>query len=200
MKHLVSFIAIIALILALPSDNFAQLRKRTTSKTATTKKEKLDEDQTKFLDKTYAELKFGNLGFFNGLNISSKLSVGYKVHERLSFGGGMKLFFIQNVVQNAPDPSVFDVGGFVHARAKITNEIYFQGEYAFMKYGKDPDNYRYRDFITAQNLNYPLFGLGYMSGTDKWRFGIELLYVASEKARDYQDSIVEYWFGASYNF
>jgi hypothetical protein len=39
-----------------------------------------------------------------------------------------------------------------------------------------------------------------MSGTDKWRFGIELLYIANEKARDYQGSIVEYWFGASYNF
>ncbi len=66
--------------------------------------------------------------------------------------------------------------------------------------GIETISYIYRGFSTAQNVNYPLFGLGYMSGTDKWRFGIELLYIANEKARDYQGSIVEYWFGASYNF
>ncbi|MBK6497229.1 MAG: hypothetical protein IPG00_03310 [Saprospiraceae bacterium] len=200
MKHLVSIMVIFVLILALPTDSQAQLRKRTTSKTSKTNKEKASDNETRFLDKTYAELKFGNLGFFNGLYISSKLDVGYKVHDRFSFGGGTKLFFNQQVRQNAPDPSIFDIGGFVHARAKITTDIYFQAEYAFMKYGKDPDGYIYRGFSTAQNVNYPLFGLGYMSGTDKWRFGIELLYIANEKARDYQGSIVEYWFGASYNF
>jgi hypothetical protein len=52
----------------------------------------------------------------------------------------------------------------------------------------------------SQSANSPLLGLGYMSGTDKWRFGIEILYITSERARDIQNSIVEYWFGASYNF
>jgi len=178
----------------------AQVRKRTTSskKDKTTKQKEVKEN-TGFLDKGYAELKFGNLGFFNGLFVSSKLGVGYKLHDRFSVGGGTKLFYEQYSVQGA-DPSIFDVGGFLHARAKITNEIYFQGEYAFMNYAKDPDGYSFRGYTVDQSANYPLVGLGYMSGSDKWRFGIELLYIASERARDLQGSVVEYWFGASYNF
>lgn len=202
MKNIYKVIPLILLFMMLVLDTDAQVRKRTApSKRTDTKKEKSSKtkDEGSFLDKGYAELKFGNLGFFNGLSISSKVDVGYKLHERFSVGGGFKLFFDQYSVIG-PDPSIFDIGGFLHARAKITNEIYFQGEYAFMKYAKDPDGYPFRRLPLDQSVNYPLLGLGYMSGTDKWRFGIELLYIADERARDLQRSVVEYWFGASYNF
>jgi hypothetical protein len=179
----------------------AQVRKRTApSKNSKSKKEQVVKEETSFLDKGYAELKFGNLGFFNGLTISSKLDVGYKFHDRFSVGGGFKLFYDQFSVIG-PDPSIFDLGGFLLARGKITNEIYFQAEYAFMSYAYS-DAYFTRNFPDGLNksVNSPLFGLGYMSGSDKWRFGIELMYIASESARDFQGSVIEYWFGASYNF
>ncbi len=151
------------------------------------------------MDKLNPEIKFGNLGFFNGLSISSKAGVGYKIHNRFTAGVGGKLFYDQFSVQG-PDPSVFDFGGLVYGRGKITNEIYVQAEYAFMKYAADPDGYQIRNLFLDKKVNYPLFGLGYVSGVNKWRFGIELLYIASETAQDIQGSIVEYWFGASYNF
>lgn len=200
MKNLLIVFSFIFCFLGFAQDVDAQVRKRATnSKNTKIKKEKISKDETSFLDKGYAEIKFGNLGFFNGLSVSSKLNVGYKFHDRFSIGGGFKLFYDQFSVVG-PDPSVFDIGGFMHARAKITNEIYFQGEYAFMNYAKDPAGYNIRFISQDISLNYPLLGLGYMSGSDKWRFGVELLYIASERAQDIQGSVIEYWFGASYNF
>ncbi len=177
------------------ADLNAQVRKKTT----TSKAAKAKEEKISFLEKFNPEIKFGNLGFFNGLSLSSKVNVGYKLHDRFTLGGGAKLFYDQFSVQG-PDPSVFDLGGFVYGRGKITKEIYFQAEYAFMKYGADPDGYIIRGLTLDQKVNYPLLGLGYSSGIGKWRFGVELLYIASEAARDYQSAVVEYWFGASYNF
>lgn len=196
MKIFVSTMLVLSMLTVIVNDGFGQVRKRTISKTAKTQKSVKEDDGTAFIDKTYAELRFGNLGFFNGLSLSTKLNVGYKFHERLSIGGGMKLFFNQYVVQNAPDPSLTDLGGFLLARGKLSDQFYIQGEYAFM-------NYQYYDnFGTkfSKSANSPLIGLGYMSGFGKWKFGIELLYIVNEQSRDYQNSIVEYWFGASYNF
>ncbi|MBK8515769.1 MAG: hypothetical protein IPL55_05595 [Saprospiraceae bacterium] len=173
----------------------AQVRKRTTSK----KKTKEKTEQVSLLDKINPEIKFGNLGFFNGLAISTKVNAGFKVSNRFSFGAGGKLYYDQSSVVG-PDPSITDLGGFLYGRAKITNEIYFQAEYALMKYGADPVGYNFRGLREDQKVNFPLVGLGYCSGLGKWRFGIELLYVTNELARDYQNSVVEYWFGASYNF
>ncbi|MBK8626006.1 MAG: hypothetical protein IPN86_10715 [Saprospiraceae bacterium] len=196
MRNIIIAITFVCFFLTFATETEGQVRKRTTTtKTTKSTKEKVAKDETNFLDKGYAEIKFGNLGFFNGLSLSSKLNVGYKFHDRFSAGGGFKLFFNQYVVPNAPDPSLLDIGGFIHGRAKITKEIYFQGEYAFMKY-----EYYDQGVKLSQSANSPLLGLGYMSGTDKWRFGIEILYITSERARDIQNSIVEYWFGASYNF
>ena len=39
------------------------------------------------------EIKLGNVGFFNGFNVSTKMDVGYKIHDRFTLGGGGKLFF-----------------------------------------------------------------------------------------------------------
>ncbi len=180
----------------------AQVRKRTTSTTSKNKKSVKNkmEITPPFTEKLTGDLLFGNLGFFNGLSISSKVNVGYKLHERFSAGGGMRLFYDQFSVPG-PDPSLLDLGGFVYGRGKITNEIYIQAEYAFMKYAYS-DDFRERFFLDGKDktINFPLIGAGYMSGGDKWKFGIQLMYNFSEEARDLQRSVIEYWFGASYNF
>jgi hypothetical protein len=179
----------------------AQVRKRTTSTSSRNKKDtkKAKEPSTPIYDRINADLLFGNLGFFNGLFISSKASVGYNLTKRISAGGGMRLFYNQYSFQG-PDPSLLDLGGFVYGRGKITNEIYIQAEYAFMKYAKDPDGFPVRRRFEDVSINFPLVGLGYMSGGDKWKFGIQLMYNTNEEARDLQGNVIEYWFGASYNF
>lgn len=110
----------------------------------------------------------------------------------------MRLFYNQYSFQG-PDPSLLDLGGFVYGRGKITNEIYIQAEYALMNYSKDPDGFPARNRFEDVSINYPLFGLGYMSGGEKWKFGIQLMFNTNEEARDLQGNIIEYWFGASYN-
>ena len=184
MKKLAGLLMLIVILMASATDVDAQVRKRTTSK----KKSKQKEEQVSLVEKINPEIRFGNLGFFGGLSVSSKINVGYKLHKRFSLGGGGKFFYNQS---NVNGPSLFDLGGFLYGRAKIIDELYFQTEYAFMKYDSDP---------TAIKINYPLVGLGYSSGFGKWRFGVELMYIANENARSFQNSVVEYWFGASYNF
>lgn len=198
MKYYFQMLFILALSFLVSVDANAQLRKRTpTSRKEARVKEK--EAKPSLMEKINPEIKFGNLGFFNGLSISSKIGVGYKLSERFTAGVGGKLFYDQFAV-TGPDPSVFDYGGYLFGRGKITNEIYVQAEYAFMNYSADPVGFRIRDLTADQKINFPLIGLGYMSGAGKWRFGVELLYNTNERARDIQRSVIEYWFGASYNF
>jgi hypothetical protein len=179
--------SIVTFLLMGAIDVEAQVRKKAPSKKSK-KQQETSEVVVPFTEKLNPELKFGNLGFFNGFSISSKANVGYKISNHFTAGIGGKLFYDQ-VAAIGSDPSNFDYGGFVYTRGKVTQEIYIQAEYAFMKY----------DFFNT-SVNYPLIGLGYMSGVNNWRFGVELLYIASESARDYQGSVVEYWFGASMNF
>ncbi len=195
-KFKILLFLILPILVFVSNDVHAQLRNKSTIE-AKSKKDK--KDKSEFLDKIGGEIFLGNVGFFNGLSVSSKLSAGYKLGERFSLGGGLKLFYDQYSVVG-PDPSVFDFGGLLTGKAKITKDIYVKAEYAFMKYAKDPAGYRVRNLFEDVKVNYPLFGLGYMSGSDKWKFGIELLYIANETARDLQSSVIEYWFGASYNF
>jgi len=184
------------MLLVCVGESDAQVRKRTTS---TRKKTKEKTEQVSLIEKLNGEIKFGNLGFFNGLNISSKLNVGYKLSNRFTVGGGGKIFYDQFSVIG-PDPSITDLGGFLLGRGKITESIYLQAEYSFMNYAKDPDLFILRGLPLNQKVNFPLIGAGYASGLGKWKFGIELLYIANSTAQDIQGSVVEYWFGASYNF
>lgn len=178
------------------ADIDAQVRSRTSSK----KKSKQKEEKPSLLEKINPEVTFGNLGFFNGLSLSTKINAGFKLHDRFSLGGGGKLFYDQ-ISDIGPDPSVSDLGGFLYGRAKITQEIYFQAEYAFMRYGADPIGLRrIRGLNENVNKSFPLVGLGYASGFGKWRFGVHLMYIMDDYAQDVQRSVVEYWFGASYNF
>jgi opacity protein-like surface antigen len=201
MKSWILFVVISMLSLFLAPCADAQVRKKTTT-TAKKNQEKEATDATSgFMDKFNPEIKFGNLGFFNGFSLSTKLTAGYRLSNHFTAGLGGKLFFDQRVIVGAPNPSILDLGPLMFARGKITDNIYLQAEYAFMNYGKDPVGYTTRRYLTQNvSLNYPLIGVGYLSGTGKWKFGVELMYIANERARDYQNSIVEYWFGASYNF
>ncbi|MCO6463198.1 MAG: hypothetical protein J5I52_03520 [Saprospiraceae bacterium] len=175
----------------------AQLRKRPEGSSSKTKKERVVKPS--FVDRLGGDIMLGNVGFFNGLTISAKLDAAFKINDRFALGGGSKMFYDQYSVLG-PDPSVFDIGGHFMGRARIINDIFFQAEYAFMKYSKDPVGYSIRGLTEDVKVNYPLFGLGYMSGVGKWKFAIQLMYIANETARDLQSAVVEYWFGASYNF
>jgi len=198
MKQYFQVLFILTLSVFMSNDVSAQLRKKTNKeRKETSKKGRID--QTSLVDQLNPEFKFGNLGFFNGLSISTKANVGYKLSERFTIGAGGKLFYDQFAVTGS-DPSVFDYGGFLLGRGKVTNEIYIQAEYAFMNYAADPAGFNIRGLSVDQKINFPLIGLGYMSGMGKWRFGVELMYNTNETARDIQRSVIEYWFGASYNF
>ena len=78
-------------------------------------------------------IKFGNIGFYNGFYISSKLDVGYKLSQRFSTGLGTKLFYTQ-ISYIGPDDTYFDYGGFLYARGKITDDIFLQFEYSATKF------------------------------------------------------------------
>ena len=91
MKYYFQVLFILAISFLVSSDASAQLRKKTT----TSKKEarsKEREARPSLMEKINPEIKFGNLGFFNGLSISTKVGVGYKLSERFTGGVGGKLF------------------------------------------------------------------------------------------------------------
>jgi len=198
MKYYFQVVFILAISFLMSNDANAQIRKKSTS---SKKEARMKEKEAKpsLMEKINPELKFGNLGFFNGLSISTKLNVGYKLSERFTAGVGGKLFYDQ-YARVGPDLSTTSYGGLVHARGKITNEIYVQAEYAFMDYERFVYDSRNVLLLQEAKINTPLIGLGYISGAGKWRFGVELLYIVNDQAREFQGSVIEYWFGASYNF
>lgn len=153
-------------------------------------------------DKITGDIMLGNIGFFNGLFLSSKLTAGYKLGNRVVVGGGFKLFYNEYQLAGFSNPKIFDYGGLLYSRIKVYGGFYVQGEYAFMTYDKVPQFVfdPTRDPILKTNANSPLLGVGYLSGYDKWAFGAQILYIFDETSRDIQNSIVEYWFGATYNF
>lgn len=168
--------------------SFGQTRTRISQKKSKAKTEKIS-----IWEKLNPEIKFGNIGFYNGFYISSKLDVGYKLSQRFSTGLGTKLFYTQ-ISYIGPDDTYFDYGGFLYARGKITDDIFLQFEYSATKF--DSTN-----FLPEKTVTYPALGIGYYSGAgSKWRFGAELFYIFNGEAQDYNGSPVEYWFGATYNF
>lgn len=192
MKRVFILCTALILILLTVTDAEAQVRKKSKSKKS--KAEKTVESVS-IVDNLNPEIKLGNIGFFNGFSASMKGNVGYKVGNHFTTGIGGKFFYDQ-FSRIGPDPSLFSYGGFLYARGKVSQEIYIQAEYASMSF----DVFTGSTVDLRVNHSYPLVGLGYMSGGDKWRFGIELMYIASETARDNQGAVVEYWFGATYNF
>ena len=108
MKYFIWLLSFVFAMLVVNTDIEAQVRKKTTTKKST----KVKEDKVKLMDKLNPEIKFGNLGFFNGLSVSTKANIGYKLHDRFSAGIGGKLFYDQFSVQG-PDPSILDYGGLI---------------------------------------------------------------------------------------
>lgn len=153
-------------------------------------------------DKITGDFMLGNVGFFNGLFLSSKLTAGYTVFPRVALGGGFKLFYNEFQVPAQANPRFFDYGTLLYGRAHVYGGFYIQGEYSFMTYDNVPPQIfdPTRDPVLRTQVNSPALGVGYLSGMDKWTFGAQILYLFNEMSRDIQGSIVEYWFGATYNF
>src|SRR5690606_16407657 len=111
MKH-------ILLILLLSSVSLhAQIKRNPVS--SVYEEEKEPEFKSTFLNTMVADIKLGNVGFFNALNLSCKLNAGYPLNNFLSAGLGGKLFYTQIFVRSAPDVKFVDIGGFLYTRAKI---------------------------------------------------------------------------------
>jgi hypothetical protein len=172
-------------------ESFAQIQRRPAPQKP--EREKRSEENLLQNDFTF-DVKLGNVGFFRNLFLSSKVNGGYKFNNWLSAGLGGKIFYTQVFITGAKDDVYVDYGGFVYSRAKFLSKFYGQLEYHFTTF----------DYVNSQfpgaDLHYPAISAGYMSGGDKWKFGIELSFIVDELARDYQGSVVEYWFGATYNF
>lgn len=193
-KYIKVLCLLFVMLIGFQSSVDAQVRSRKSKDKTTSKKSKKEIVSTvSLMDQLNPEIKFGNIGFFNGFSLSTKLNIGYKITERLSAGIGGKLFFNQFLGQGSgADASFLDLGAMIYARGKITNDIYLQAEYSRMRFDLGNN--------VKVNSTSPLIGAGYMSGVGKWRFGVELLYIVDGPTRQLQNSIVEYWFGASYNF
>jgi hypothetical protein len=174
-------------------DLMAQGKYATKKKRKTPKKELKEDNLRPWQDQVSGDLRIGNFNFFNGLFISTKLAGAYKFNDRFSAGLGGKLFYTQFVLPGIPDETYVDKGGYAFFRGKITKTIYLQAEY-------HATSYTYvSPALPGETVYYPALGGGYLSG-DRWKFGFELNYLISERAREYQNAVLEYWFGVTYNF
>lgn len=173
----------------------AQSKKRRKSRETTESRTRVrgeaDEAKPSFSENLNYEIKAGNLGFNNSFTIAMKPSVGYKFHKYGSAGLGSRFQYTFINRTGIPDLSFFDVGVFGYARARLSNSIYLQGEYT--TYSIDLGGSR-------KNNAYPMFGGGYLNGFGDWTYGLEILFVGQEEARDDLGQVIEWWFSASYNF
>ena len=187
-KNWIKTLLLLLIVLLVGSELDAQ---RSRTKTRSRVRGEAKEATPTFAENLNYEIKFGNVGLGNAFTLALKPSVGYKFHKYGSAGIGARTAytFINRV--GAPDLSFFDYGFFGYGRARLGNSFYLQGEYT--TYSIDNESSR-----TA--LFYPLFGGGYVSGFGDWTFGVEVLFIGSEAARDQFGSVIEWWFSASYNF
>lgn len=159
------------------------------SRTRSRSREEVKETPS-FTENLNYEIKIGNIGIGSSFNLSMKPGVGYKFHKNLSAGIGSRFNYAFINIPGGSDISEFDFGFFGYGRFKIGNSFYIQGEYTTYSF----------DFEPRINMTYPLFGAGYVSGSGPWNFGVELMFIADELARDRFGSVGEWWFSFSYNF
>jgi hypothetical protein len=162
----------------------AQRRRRARQKTD-------DTEKTSFAEKINYEIRLGNIAFGGGFALDLKPTVGYKLNKTLTLGGGFRLDY--DFVNSFPnDFSFLSYGPLLLARAKVTSNIYVQGEYTFF------------NFDTPQppkiTENFFSFGAGYVQGGDNWKYSLEGMFVASDLARNFLGNSVEFWFVFSKNF
>ncbi|MBT8229411.1 MAG: hypothetical protein KJO50_04075 [Bacteroidia bacterium] len=190
LKKQISVFLVVLFVLSVSTDVFSQRR---TSKRTSSRDKDRQEQKVSFTDKLNHEINLGNIGIGSGFSISLKGTTAYKPLEQVSIGGGGKFLYIFANRFNGPDESYFDYGGLLFARVKVTENFYLQGEYDFVSFDQGLN-------FDRKNLTFPLFGGGYMSGYGPWKYGIQLLFVASEEARDQMFTTIDYWITFSYNF
>jgi hypothetical protein len=150
-------------------------------------------DTTSFTDRLTYDIRFGNIGIQNGFNLALKPGIGYKFGKVISAGVGAKLFYQFVNVFGADDYSLLDFGGFGYARGKIGESFYLQAEYSYTQF--DYSLFNGVDY----NVAYPLFGGGYLSGGEHWKYGLEIMFPLNSQARDLGTPL-EYWISVAYKF
>lgn len=171
---------------------------QTERNTATTKDSKTESDP--FFSRLNSDIKVGNVGFSNNIfSISLKANSGYKLTDNISAGLAVK-YGIQafNFPGQAQDFSIHDFGAGVYARVKILQQFYLQLEYDLNNIPLIENNMVFLDI--RETIAAPYFGGGYLQGWGNWKFGAEVLFIINGDMRDYRNSFVEYWIGATHNF
>jgi len=182
-------LGIFSIVLVTATDIDAQRRR-------TRDRDRDRKEDTEIIGKIYHTIHMGNINFFNGnFSLSAKYAAGYKLHDRFSAGLSGKFFFdIFNQI-NSPDINFFSYGAGAFVRARITNDIYLQGEY---------DLTSYDDINNQRDIHsYPLIGAGYEQGQGPWKFGANAMLILNEDVRDLNavgGRVVEWWITFSYNF
>jgi len=174
-------------------------KRRTERKETITDREEELYDGLTLRDKLNTEIKLGNLSFFgNQLSISMKSNVGYKFNKRFSAGIGGKIYYDYiNIRNSSDDISNTSFGVLGYARAKLTDQLYVQGEYNALNL----------NYLVALNpilqvretILYPTIGGGYVYQGFNWSSGIEILVPFNDLIRD-TAGIIEYWISFTKNF
>lgn len=186
MKIKISLLLIIAVLLA--GEMQAQ-RTRTSRRTRETR----EKDTTSLADNLAFDIRIGNINIQNGFQLSLKPSVGYKFGKVVSAGLGGRFFYQFINVFAGDDFSILDYGGFAYARAKLGQNFYLQGEYAYTDFDYS------KSFGVHYKVWYPVVGGGYLSGGDNWKYGLEVMFPLNGEARDY-GPVLEYWINIAYKF
>ena len=175
----------------------AQKKKRRPAKeqetTERTTERTTDMATSNLRDKITYDILIGNLSFGSQFIFSPKLQAGYKFTDIISAGLTGKMNYVFQNFTGSPDVSFLDYGFGPYARFTFGESFYLQGEYDVTSF--DLGNSR----LTRSS---PVIGGGYMSGFGDWKFGLQLMFLLDN---DYRDTgifgdLVEYYFGAAYNF
>jgi len=179
-KHIILLLMGIFLF-SFVTESYSQRRSsRSTRSSRTQDTEK--KEQLPFAEKLSYDLFLGNPYIANTyFEISGKFGVGYKLHDRFVVGVGPKFKY-----DGQFDRTNFVYGGMGYARFAFSDQFYIKTEYDYLV-RKNFDN-----------LTSPLFGIGYLSGFGKWKYGLEVLFPFSSDYRG-QFAILDYMFSFIYN-
>ena len=182
-------IYLLAMFILLIAGEMEAQRTRTSRRSRETR----EKDTTSFADNLAFDIRLGNINISNGFQLSLKPSVGYKFGKVLSAGVGGRFFYQFVNVFADEDFSILDYGAFGYVRGKLGQSFYLQAEYAYTDFDYT------RSLGTHFKVWYPALGGGYLSGGDKWKYGLEVMFPVNEQARDL-GPVLEYWINITYNF
>lgn len=162
-----------------------------------------EETYNSFSQKLSYDINIGNISLSNGyFGFSIKPAVGYKLHERIVPGLGIKYYYNLYSQTGFDDIHLNDYGAFAFTRLKVTENFFAQVEYTLMSF--DDEYWRFGeigfDGINRKNITFPSIGGGYASGFGTWKSTIQLLFIADQEARNINRYPVEFWFGMTKNF